>query len=70
MLLFKLLVVIVFLSVVAMLFSALFFLNKDKGRSTRTLTLLKWRIGLSVVLFVMLIVGYFTGLIQPHGVIP
>lgn len=70
MLLFKLIIVILFLVIVVMLFSALFFLNKDKGQSTRTLSLLKWRIGLSVMLFLLLIVGYLTGILQPHGVTP
>jgi len=70
MLLFKLLIIILFLVIVTMLFSALYYLNKDKGHSTRTLTLLKWRIGLSLALFLLLVIGFFTGIIQPHGVRP
>lgn len=70
MLLFKLIIIILFLFAAGSLFSALFFLNKDKGESTRTLTMLKVRIGLSVLIFILLIIGFSTGLLQPHGIVP
>ncbi|HIN82215.1 MAG TPA: DUF2909 domain-containing protein, partial [Chromatiales bacterium] len=41
-----------------------------RNTSARTLKALTWRIGLSVALFILLMVGYATGLIQPHGAIP
>jgi hypothetical protein len=49
--------------IVASLFSALFYLGKDKGASDRTAKALTLRIGLSILLFIMLLVGYYTGLI-------
>jgi len=48
----------------------LFYLVRDKGNSNKTAKALTVRIGLSVALFVLLMVAYATGLIQPHGVYP
>ena len=58
-------VVILFLVlIVASLGSALLFLLKDKGNGERTVKALALRVGLSVTLFLMLMVGYATGLLQ------
>ncbi|MBL8472329.1 MAG: twin transmembrane helix small protein [Rhodocyclaceae bacterium] len=46
------------------LFSALFFVFKDKGQSKRAVKALTMRVGLSVILFLMLIVAYHFGLIS------
>lgn len=54
--------------ILAALFSGLFFLVRDQGRSTRTVKALTWRIGLSVALFLLLLVGYYFGLVTPHGI--
>jgi hypothetical protein len=45
------------------LFSALFFLSKDKSGGDRTVKALTVRIGLSITLFLILMIGYFFGLI-------
>jgi succinate dehydrogenase/fumarate reductase cytochrome b subunit len=45
------------------LFSALYFLLKDKGQSTRTVKALTVRVALSIALFVVLLIGFKTGLI-------
>ena len=47
----------------------MYFLAKDDGSrdKTRVVKSLTRRIVLSLVLFGFLILGYFTGLIQPHG---
>jgi Protein of unknown function (DUF2909) len=46
------------------LFSALYFLLKDKGTSTRTVKALTVRVVLSIALFVLLLIGFKTGLIN------
>ena len=46
-----------------------FYIIKDKKASNRGFHSLKVRIILSILLFATLIVGYYMGLIQPHGVI-
>lgn len=68
--LIKTLVVLLLLIIMISLGSALVYLVKDRGTTKRTLNALTLRIGLSVVAFVLLLIGFATGLITPHGVIP
>jgi amino acid transporter len=69
-LIFKIIVVLLLLAVLVSLASGMFFLVHDQGESDRTAKSLTVRITLSIALFLMLIVGYFTGMIQPHGISP
>ena len=62
----KIVIVAVFLMIVASLFSALLFFYRDKGVSKRTVKALTVRISLSIILFVLLMVGYYFGLISPQ----
>jgi O-antigen/teichoic acid export membrane protein len=48
------------------LFSALYYLLKDKGRSTRTVKALTVRVVLSIALFVLLLLSFQFGLIGPR----
>lgn len=66
----KLFIVLTLLAILGSLASGLIFLIKDNGRSTRTAKALTVRIGLSVFLFLMLMLGIYTGVIQPHGIYP
>lgn len=59
----KFLVIAVFVAIVASLLSGLVFLVKDKGQSDRTVRALTVRIALSVALFLMLMLGFWLGLI-------
>ena len=61
--LIKVTIVLLLIFIIASLFSALFYLGKDRGASDRTAKALTVRIGLSIFLFIMLMVGYYTGLI-------
>tara|TARA_B100001027_G_scaffold53627_1_gene35877 strand:- start:2875 stop:3081 length:207 start_codon:yes stop_codon:yes gene_type:complete len=65
---FKIIFIILFSLIIISLFSSLFFLVKDKGNKKRVVNALKVRIGLSVVLFIILIYMYSNGYIQPHGI--
>lgn len=59
-------IVIAFLILIlASLGSALVYLVKDKGQGDRTLRALTLRVGLSVGLFVLLMLGYYFGLLKP-----
>jgi hypothetical protein len=49
--------------ILASLFSALFYIFKDKGQGERTAKALTIRISLSIVLFLLLMLGYYTGVI-------
>jgi cytochrome bd-type quinol oxidase subunit 2 len=62
----RLLIIAVLVAIVGTLGSALFQLAKG-GDSQKLLRSLTWRIGLSVALFVLLIVAGRMGLIHPHG---
>ena len=50
------------------LFSGLFFLVRDQGQSKNVVKSLSWRIGLSVFLFILLILLFLFGVIRPHNV--
>lgn len=66
--LLKVIVVILFFLILASLGSGLVYLIKDKGQTKRTANALTLRIAISLIAFLLLILGYFTGLIQPHGI--
>jgi len=66
-LLFKIFFAFVFLVVLISLGFALFFLTTDEEKnSKKMMTALTVRISLSVFLIILLVFGYFTGLIQPN----
>ena len=64
----KAIIVLVLFIIIGSLFSGLFYLIRDKGTSERTVRAMTVRISLSVILFILLMIGYATGLLQPHGV--
>ncbi|MCC7413480.1 MAG: twin transmembrane helix small protein [Gammaproteobacteria bacterium] len=68
--LFKIVVIAFLVAIAGSLGTALFTLVRDKGQSRRTLNSLTLRVVLSIGLFALLMFGFLTGLIQPHGVYP
>jgi small neutral amino acid transporter SnatA (MarC family) len=66
----KIIVVLFLFAIIGSLGSGLYYLVKDKGSSDRTVRALTVRISLSVLLFILLMLAYATGLLQPHGVYP
>ena len=62
----KLVVILIIVGIVGSLGSALVYLFRDDNDSRRTVRALTWRVSLSVALFVLLLVGYWLGLIQPR----
>jgi branched-subunit amino acid transport protein AzlD len=60
----KIFVAIAFVLIIASLGSALFFLMRDKGKSNRTVQALAMRVGLSISLFLMVLVAYKLGWIR------
>jgi hypothetical protein len=63
-----LLIIAVFLAVLYNLGAALFYMMTDKGESGRMVRSLTWRIGLSVGLILLIVIGILTGVIEPHGI--
>ncbi|MFT4196374.1 MAG: twin transmembrane helix small protein [Pseudoxanthomonas sp.] len=65
----KTLVIVAFLILILWnLGAGLYYLLVDKGRTQRTVRALTWRIGLSVALIVLVILGIWSGWIKPHGI--
>ncbi|MDO8305662.1 twin transmembrane helix small protein [Herminiimonas sp.] len=64
----KIIVAIAFLLILGSLGSALFFLMKDKGKSNRTVKALAMRVGFSIALFILILLAYRLGYIQPTGI--
>ncbi|WP_116811264.1 twin transmembrane helix small protein [Steroidobacter cummioxidans] len=54
-------------AIVLSLFSGLFYLVTDKGGSKKMVNALSIRVGLSVALFVLLLLAWAQGLIKPIG---
>lgn len=46
--------------------SALYYLVHDQGKTERTVKALSWRIGLSLLLFVLLFIAFALGWITPR----
>jgi len=59
----KIVVILFLIFIVASLGSALYFLIKDRGQSDRMVKALTVRVVLSVVLFALLMLGFYLGLI-------
>ena len=59
----KIVILILLAGVVASLFSGLYFVYKDKGQSNRAVISLTIRIALSVLVFAILMISYYFGLI-------
>jgi len=64
----KTLVAVAFILILASLGSALIFLMRDKGKSNRTVKALAYRVGFSIALFVLILVAYSQGWIEPTGI--
>lgn len=67
---FKIVVIVLLVAIVGSLGSALFHLVNDKGDSKKMVHALSVRIGLSIALFILIMVGWKLGLVTPHGVRP
>lgn len=64
----KLLIVALLIGIIVALVFGGVFLVKDPSTSKRVVKALSWRVGLQVALIVLLVVAFFMGWIQPHGV--
>jgi hypothetical protein len=62
----KLAVVLLLLAIIGSLFSGLFFLYRDRASGQRMAKALTWRIGLSIMLFLLLLAGFRFGLIPGY----
>lgn len=65
----KIVVVMLFVAIVAALCKAFYHVIVDPPLSTRAVSALSWRVALSVILLLLLALGYLFGFIQPHNLI-
>lgn len=63
----KFFILFIMLLIAGSLISGLFFLVKDPAQSRRTVKALSLRVGMSVALFVCLLIAFKLNLIHPHG---
>jgi hypothetical protein len=66
----RLFVIAVLIAIIGTLGSALFQFTRAGGDSSRMLRSLTWRVGLSVALFLLLLLAWRMGYIHPHGLNP
>ena len=64
----KWIIPVVLLMIVISLGSALYYMMKDRGNSSRMVRSLMLRIGLSVALFLGILLAHYFGLIQATGI--
>ncbi len=68
-LIIKLPILIILALIIISLIEGMYFITKDDGDKdkTRVVKALTIRITLSIILFALLILGAFFGMVQPHG---
>lgn len=64
----KLAIVVFLLFIVYSLGSACYYMLIDRSQSDRAVRALSWRIGLSITLIVLIMLGIATGVVKPHGI--
>ena len=65
--LYRILVIAVFIGILAALGSALYQLSRKGGDSKKMIRALAIRVGLSIALFLLLMILWYLGIITPHG---
>jgi len=65
--LIKLLILVCLLGILISLGAGMFHLVNDKSRSKKMVNVLTIRVVLSVALFILLLLAWSQGLLQPHG---
>ena len=63
----KFVIIIFLLAIVYAMGSSFYYLIKDKGGEDNALRKLTWRIGLSIVLFILLYLMFLAGWIEPSA---
>jgi hypothetical protein len=66
----RIIIIVIFLGILASLFSGMYFMLHDKSGSTRNVKALSIRIGLSLLLLALLVGAYVMGYIKPNAMHP
>lgn len=63
----RILIVLLFVAILISLFTGLYFLITDRGRTHRTVNSLFFRVGFSILLILVLIYGFYSGALRSHA---
>ncbi|MDE2440443.1 MAG: twin transmembrane helix small protein [Betaproteobacteria bacterium] len=63
----KVLVVVLLFGIIYSLFSGLYWLYRERGSGERAVRMLTWRIGLSIGLFLLLLLAFRSGMITGYN---
>lgn len=66
----KIIIFVFFIGILYSLGSGFYYMVRDKGESDRLVRQLSWRVGLSLLLFLLLFAGFKLGYIVPSGYSP
>jgi hypothetical protein len=66
----KILILLMLLAILGSLAAGIVHIVSDRGHSKRAVKALTLRISLSLLLFALLFVGYLSGYLKPHGLLP
>ena len=64
----KVIIVLFLVLILYNLGAGLYYMIVDKGQTRRTVNALTWRVGLSIALVVLVVLGIWSGVITPHGI--
>ena len=64
----KAIVIAMLIGILVSMASAAVYLFRERGDSTKMVKALTYRIGLSVTLFLLLMAGFYFGIISPSGI--
>lgn len=64
----KVIIVLFLILILYNLGAGLYYMIVDKGQTKRTVNALTWRVGLSIALVVLVVLGIWSGVITPHGI--
>ena len=63
----KLIIIAFLIAILYNLGAGLYYMLSDKSKTDRTVNALTRRIGISVILILLIVLGIWTGAITPHG---
>ena len=70
MLIVKIIIAVLLGLVVLSLGAGMFSMVKDRNNSNRTVKFLTIRIVLSILTFIFIVISFYMGWLQPHGIVP
>jgi hypothetical protein len=62
----KIIILLFFIGIIASLGSALYYMMNNQDDPTKMIKALSWRVGLSLVLFLFLMLSFYMGWITPN----